>query len=210
MTIFGIGLHKTGGSSLACALDTLGYNTVHAYHDLLDSKGMSLNIKPELLGRYNAFVDIPFHLFYEELDKSIPDSKFIMTTRDTDSWVSSAQTHFSRTRHFLRRYLRGEKHNEYLVELYGSATFDHDTYVSAKEDYERSVREYFVGRDDDIMFLNVVGGEGWDTLCPFLGVPIPNSEFPCMNEKETVRNVVLSDLPLEKKLEKVILSMLRK
>jgi hypothetical protein len=35
-----------------------------------------------------------------------------------------------------------------------------------------------------LLVLNVVAGEGWDKLCPFLGVPMPADPFPHMNQTE--------------------------
>ena len=65
--VFGIGLSKTGTSSLAKALDILGYKT-------LDNPGIERylagnidSLDKELLDTYEAFTDTPIPSFYREL-----------------------------------------------------------------------------------------------------------------------------------------------
>ena len=40
---------------------------------------------------------------------------------------------------------------------------------------------HFAGRPDDLLVLDVVGGEGWERLCPFLGLAPPDEPFPHFN-----------------------------
>ena len=49
------------------------------------------------------------------------------------------------------------------------------------EETGRRVRAYFAGRPDDLLVLDVVGGEGWEKLCPFLGLEPPAEAFPHFN-----------------------------
>ena len=35
---------------------------------------------------------------------------------------------------------------------------------------------------DDLFVLDVRGGEGWEKLCPFLGLNVPDVPFPHANE----------------------------
>jgi predicted SAM-dependent methyltransferase len=39
----------------------------------------------------------------------------------------------------------------------------------------------FEGRPDDLLIFNICGGEGYETLCPFLGLPILGEPFPHEN-----------------------------
>jgi hypothetical protein len=43
------------------------------------------------------------------------------------------------------------------------------------------VRSYFADRPGDLLVLDVVGGEGWERLCPFLGLEPPAGPFPRLN-----------------------------
>lgn len=80
--LFCIGLPKTGTSSIARALDILGYRCLH------DSERASkafaeavLNGRPLLsdLSGYDAFSDYPFDVNFPILDRQYPGSKFILT-----------------------------------------------------------------------------------------------------------------------------------
>ena len=55
------------------------------------------------------------------------------------------------------------------------------------ERYERhnsEVRAYFADRPEDLLVMDITAGDGWDVLCPFLGVEAPADEFPMMNSKD--------------------------
>lgn len=43
-----------------------------------------------LMGNYDACLDIPACLFWRDLHREYPDAKVILTTRDVDSWLKSA------------------------------------------------------------------------------------------------------------------------
>ena len=43
------------------------------------------------------------------------------------------------------------------------------------------VKEYFRNRPDDLLVMNICGGEGWEVLCLFLNKPIPSVPFPKLN-----------------------------
>ncbi len=90
----GIGLSRTGTTSLAMALEILGIRTKHYPHDK--------EIQTELFGgdghltvlrRYQAITDISVVPFFRQLDAAYPDSRFILTTRDEDAWVGSLRRH---------------------------------------------------------------------------------------------------------------------
>ena len=36
--------------------------------------------------------------------------------------------------------------------------------------------------EDRLLVLDIVGGDGWEVLCPFLGLPIPHQPFPHSNK----------------------------
>jgi hypothetical protein len=35
---------------------------------------------------------------------------------------------------------------------------------------------------DDLRVVNIANGEGWDVLCPFLGLSAPSVPFPMLNQ----------------------------
>ena len=43
------------------------------------------------------------------------------------------------------------------------------------------VLSYFRDRSDDILILDIISGDGWEKLCPFLDRDIPDVPFPKTN-----------------------------
>ena len=177
MKIFGIGLSKTGTTSLASALEMLGYRTkdypgVETYRpDDLAS------LDPELLENHDAFTDTPIPSLYRALDRAYPGSRFILTVREMDGWLKSCRKQFTQ-KHAEKQ---NEAHNRLFVELYGTPVFDEVLFRSGYERFVQGVKEYFKDRPGDLLILDVTAGEGWEKLCPFLGKPIPDVPFPKAN-----------------------------
>ncbi len=47
----------------------------------------------------------------------------------------------------------------------------------------KNVCEYFQDRPNDLLIMNILQGDGWDVLCPFLGKPAPQSPFPNLGRR---------------------------
>ena len=170
--VFGIGFHKTATTSLANALYTLGYD-VGGYFGIEDvPEGTSLeSFAIERAGGRDAVQDMPWPVLYEALDQAFPGSKFILTERDTEKWISSVVTHFGRRSIPTQQMIYGVDNPA-----------DHrEVYIERYERHNRDVREYFEGRDDDLLIVDLTKGDGWDVLCPFLGVAEPSVETPRQN-----------------------------
>jgi hypothetical protein len=175
--IFCIGLNKTGTTSLAQALEILGYRTVH--HGSIDF-GADLRLalrqnKPlftyasRKLADADAWADVmAITRNYEVVDREFPGSKFILTTRPLDGWLDSRERHVQRN---LDKVRRGD--------LRAWTTIDRPEWTRLWEEHHRGVLEYFAGRDNDFLVLN--GNEGWDPLVEFLGVDRPDVAFPQVN-----------------------------
>lgn len=175
--IFGIGLSKTGTSSLAQALQMLGYKT-------LDNMGASRyeawdlsSIDMERVEAHDALTDTPIPSFYRELDARFPGSKFILTVRDRQGWLKSCMKQFS------PRFAaaQSEPNRRLFEDLYGTNVFDEARFSAGYDRFVADVRDYFKDRPDDLLILNVTAGEGWEKLCPFLGQAVPDMPFPKAN-----------------------------
>jgi 3'(2'), 5'-bisphosphate nucleotidase len=75
--IFGIGLSKTGTTSLARALEILGYKTKDYLGVSRYSAGDLSSIKLDEIDSNDAFTDTPIPSFYRELDVKYPGSLFM-------------------------------------------------------------------------------------------------------------------------------------
>jgi hypothetical protein len=171
--VFGIGLHKTSTTSLANALYTIGYD-VGGYFDTarFDSEAELCDFVVAEARARDAVQDMPWPAFYQLLDQEFPGSKFVLTLRDPQRWIASVVTHFGSRQIPSHEYVYGVP----AAEGYESTYLDH------LERHEREVREYFADRADDLLVMDIAGGDGWDVLCEFLGVPVPDFPFPRQNQ----------------------------
>jgi len=189
--IFGIGLSRTGSSSLAEALTILGYRAVHfpadpatqsEYFQFFTDPSDTLRLS--VLDRYDAVTDTPLGCVYRQLDRAYPGSKFILTVRDKESWLRSCELWWHRS---VVPFMEHDQRVGPFMELagkvtYGSAYFDAALFSRAFDAHMIGVLSYFSGRDQDLLVLNICDGGGWDELAPFLGEPVPRVPFPHLNE----------------------------
>ena len=175
--IFGIGLSKTGTTSLARALEILGYRT----KDFIGVKeyrpGRLDCIDLDVIDANDAFTDTPIPSFYRELDQRYPNSKFILTIRDMDGWLKSCKKQFTRA----LANKETAANNSILVAMYGESVFEKEKFESGYWCYVNGVYDYFRDRKEDLLVLDICANEGWDKLCAFLGQPIPEVSFPKAN-----------------------------
>lgn len=177
--VFGIGLGRTGTLSLANALTTLGYHTGHFAEGLalLQFNDGLLGFDHNAVAQWDALTDVPVAVIYKELDRAFDGSKFILTVRDRDDWLSSLELHFSKVD--ARTGPNDPTDRLALRKLaFGSTRFDSAVCSAAYERHVNAVTEYFHERPEDLLVLDICGGVDWHPLCEFLGEPIPNESFP--------------------------------
>ena len=175
--IFGIGLSRTGTTSLSHALQRVGINMVHCP-----------NQKQLFDPNLQAASDIPVVIHYKELDKMYPNSKFIYTVRDLDSWLASAKQHFDRKNANSTRTWRSEKRKSWAkdnrIKVYGQVEFEPEAFTRAYYRHDADVKEYFKGRENDLLILDIVGGDPASKLYSFLNIKTDITEFPHSNKKK--------------------------
>jgi hypothetical protein len=175
--IFCIGLSKTGTTSLARALEILGYRTRDYIGVTRYASGDLSSIDLSEIDASDAFTDTPIPSFYRELDKKYPGSKFILTTRNMDDWLRSCAKQF--TSRIVSK--QNDATRQLHTDLYGCFEFDADKYASGYTRFVEGVQDYFRDRPQDLLVTDICGGETWDELCAFLGKAVPESPFPVTN-----------------------------
>lgn len=179
LKIVGAGLGRTGTTSLAKALELLGYKTLHwepkRLADIID--GTTANPNWRRYDDVDAVTDVPAALFWRELLEAYPDSKCILTIRDTDEWYDSMLWLMQfQNRQRLNFWKAATKTHRYT---YGT---DDLTPLLAKKRYEDHNR--LVQLDvpaERLLVLNI--RDGWQPLCQFLGMDIPAVPFPHANKR---------------------------
>jgi hypothetical protein len=167
--IFGIGLAKTGTTTLNEALRILGYSAI--------DYPLGLRVMEE----HDAATDIPIADSFELLDRRYPKSKFIYTVRERTDWLESSKTHWARLINSGR--LTNDARAMLVKRLYGTVDFDAELFAEAYDRHEERVLTYFARRPADLLVIDICCGEnGWETLCSFLGKEVPDCPFPHVNK----------------------------
>jgi hypothetical protein len=171
--VFCIGWHKTGTTTMGWALHELGFKVVGARLDLSESLLQSdSSFALELSKEFEAFQDVPWAMLYKELDKTYPGSKFVLTIREEQSWLKSASKHFSSNYSAMREWIYGN----------GVLKGNEELYLERYRAHYKNVYLYFQGREKDILVFDFNAGNGWEELCGFLGLAVPNKKFPHANK----------------------------
>jgi hypothetical protein len=203
--VFGLGLSRTGTTSLNEALGLLGFRSKH-FPIIMRNNSMEARIKYRLnkwgkeLGMANplfpdctskssstldfiqpheasfdAMTDLPVARFYQDLDRSFPESKFILTIRDEEQWLESCERFFAVGNN---RFFKWQQVN---TDMYGSPEYDRNLFKAALLKHQEEVMKYFENRPQDLLVLDITNGDGWSQLCPFLGINAPEFQFPKAN-----------------------------
>ena len=167
--IFGIGLSKTGTTSLAKALEELGYKTKDWPH---------LPNLYEEINNHDALTDETISFNFKKLDRKFPNSKFILTIREIDSWIISYKKQLE---HIKKKRELKKWEKKIMKKLYGSISFKKTIFIETYNKHIHNVKNYFKNRTIDLLIINIIAGEGYEKLCPFLRKKILGEVFPHKN-----------------------------
>lgn len=181
--VFGIGLSKTGTSSLAQALNILGYKTIHYPNDAQTYAELrNGNFKLSLLDQYDAITDTPVVPYYAQLDKLFPGSKFVLTIREEEGWLKSIEQHWQTATRYEHDPAKKEFQEFIRAAVYGCIEFDRSRFSYVYQTHSQNVMHYFFHHPEDLLVMDICNGDGWKKLCSFLSLPVPDSPFPHANE----------------------------
>ena len=178
MKVIGIGLNKTGTTSLGVCFEHWGMSHVACNDEAfgLWCKG-DIDSLLEWVGRYDSLENWPWALIYKEIDEAFPGTKFILTRRKTaDAWFNSLSKHAGRTgptdfRKIIFGHAMPDGHKEEHIRFY--------------ESHVKAVREYFKDRPDSLLDVCWEDGDGWSELAGFLGLEQPDMPFPHAHKSPT-------------------------
>lgn len=201
--IFVVGLSRTGTTSLHLALVVLGRPSVH-YPSSAVVRWMYGKFERDELSDFEACSDIPVAIYFRELDRRYPGSKFILTTRDERSWLDSTRAWWANTPPSDRSTLLRD-----MVRLaaYGSATYCEDRFLRRYREHLSQVREYFSGRAPSLLELDVAAEDKWRKLSRFLDVPEPVIKYPHARSPRLGEFRVVRREDLIEKREKLLIAL---
>jgi hypothetical protein len=139
-------------------------------------------LDPEL----DAFSDIlAIRIYFYLAHVQYPGAKFILTVRDLDDWLDSRHRDIERNQ---QRIAAGCDED-------GLLKIDVDAWAREYVEHEAVVRGYFADRPDDLLVFDLIGGDGWEPLCEFLGKSVPEAPFPGENRSVPSRPCQLRPHP---------------
>ena len=198
MKVICAGWGRTGTRSLKYALQNLlgapSYhmqnillNKKHAklWQDIIFKKKKSYNWN-EIYNGYGACLDFPSCNYYKELMKEYPDAKVILTIRDADSWMKSwnalnREILNSITFKIFSRipgtsfYIQKKIHNEAILGPNGMFR-GHKSEENIKNEFNKWNKSVIEHVPKDKLLIYEIK-DGWEPLCNFLGLPIPEKPF---------------------------------
>ena len=214
MKVIGAGFGRTGTWSLKVALEMLGFGPcyhmtevfAHPGHaDLWVSAWREEPVEWEgILGDYEATVDWPACTFYEELMNQNPGAKVLLSVRDPESWYESTRA----TVYELSKLLDSSTLARLVFGLSSLLVFGgfaggrsslvndiiwQGTFHGHFEDKAYAIEVYNQHNDEvkrrvpPERLLVYEVKEGWEPLCAFLGVPVPEEPFPRLNDAVLIR-----------------------
>ena len=206
LKVIGAGFGRTGTSSLQAALEQLGFGKCYHMREVFAhrehaplwyaaSQGQPVDWDVLFAG-YQATVDWPGCTFYQELMRHYPDAKVLLSVRDPDKWYASAlKTIYSSHRPSLANWLfRLNPRNRYWQGLI--STIWKNTFQGRFEDKAYAI-DVFQRHNAEVQrvvpaerLLVYDVKEGWEPLCRFLDVPVPNTPFPHLNDAAEFQRMI--------------------
>src|SRR6185437_14454807 len=175
LKVVGSGLGRTGTKSLQSALNMLGVGPCHHMVEVFahpESRFLWMDAaagKPDwdaIFDGYQSMVDYPGAHHWRAIAAHYPDAKVLHTVRDPDQWFESTQaTIFAPDGPTAKPGPFSPFFAAFMTEYFRRHT----------EEVKRSIAP------ERLLVYRV--GEGWDPLCEFLGVPVPQDPFPSENSR---------------------------
>ena len=214
LQVIGAGFGRTGTLSAYTALKQLGYPCYHMF-EVLENKENKSHLDfwrrvanseagaqhdwEQVFSRYTATVDNPACCVWRELYAAYPDAKVLLTVhpRGAEAWYESTMDtiYFTETMWqfkvlefatpFGRKF--GDMSRKLIWQRSHKGTMkDRDKAIAHYQQHIEDVKAA-VPPDRLLVFS---ADHGWKPLCDFLGVPVPESEFPNVNDRAAIKKTL--------------------
>ena len=198
LKVIGAGLGRTGTASLKVALEELGLGPCYHMGEVLPKAEERLPLwiaaaqgNPDwatIFAGYQSACDYPSCSFWKEQMAFYPSAKVILTTRSAESWFDSVHKTIMApdTTAWLEQGPMRDFFELCMWKDYKVHINDRDWMV-----------DYFNRRNEEVIssvpadrLLVFEVKEGWEPLCAFLDVPVPEKDFPTVNSREDTRKIL--------------------
>ena len=149
----------------------------------------------KLFADYQSTVDFPASVYYRELMEVFPDAKVVHSVREPGGWHQST----------LDTIYQGDKFPLWLASavplagpmlramqrkvwggMFEGRFEERDFAIQVFEDYTAEVIKYVP--PEKLLVFDVK--QGWEPLCDFLGVPVPDEPFPHLNDRASMTRIM--------------------
>lgn len=201
LEIIGAGFGRTGTTSLKQALEDLGFGPCHHMLEIREhpeqlpawqraAEGEHVDWD-EVFAGYRSQVDWPGARYWRELALYYPDAKVILSVRDPERWFESVQETIWP---FVRdRASNPREHARAMAEMGAQAIVAQifDGRIDDKEHaiaiFNRHIADVKATIEPERLLV-FDAAAGWEPLCRFLGVPVPDEPYPRTNTREDFKN----------------------
>ncbi len=197
LEIIGAGFGRTGTNSLKLALEQLGFGPCHHMFEVRENPALLPDWEAAANGEaidwhqvfdgYRSQVDWPGARYWRELAATFPDAKVILTVREPQGWFDSVQATIwpvmeARGRHENAHMnaLAEMAYRTIVVPIFGGRLNERDHAIRVFEAHIAEVQATIPA--DRLLTFDVA--EGWQPLCDFLGVDVPDTPFPKTNTSQ--------------------------
>ena len=200
LEIVGAALGRTGTNSLKLALEHLGFGPCHHMFEVRDHpeqlpywQAAARGEMPDwdqVFANYRVCVDWPSARYWREIAAHYPDAKVLLTLRDGDKWFASVHATIypsimgwptREPGHF--RDLLAMAEETIVKQTFDGRLDDRDHALAVYRAHEEDVRQTIA--PERLLAFDV--SEGWEPLCAFLDIPVPDIPFPRTNTSEEFR-----------------------
>jgi Sulfotransferase domain len=196
LEVIGSGFGRTGTSSLKIALEILGFGPCHHMDEVLEdpsqvalwqaiAAGGAVDPAAVFAG-YRSQVDWPGAHIWRQSAARFPAARVLHSVRPEESWWNS----YARTIGKLMSLYRGLPIPPHVLDMMTAADqmIVQDTLGGKPLDREACLAAYRARQaqvqaeiaPERLLIFDVV--QGWEPLCAFLGVPVPDQPFPRRND----------------------------
>ncbi|KAI0830972.1 P-loop containing nucleoside triphosphate hydrolase protein [Hypoxylon sp. FL0890] len=151
---------------------------------------------------YDIIIEMPFFMLHSIL-KAYPDAKFLLTERDPDKWAKSFTNTIGQMVKLCGSFpMSVFKHFDSFASgmaYMGSSIFSYYTngYGISPEGEKHLADNYrhYIAEvkrlvpPEQLKVFKLEDKFGWEELCPYLGVPVPDQPWPSLNTPEEFHSV---------------------
>ncbi|XP_039274173.2 uncharacterized protein LOC120348116 [Styela clava] len=227
MKVIVAGFSKTGTKTMNAALSVLGYKVYDYEHNFFYLRKEWIKImtsggtKDDFYQMYkdvDATCDIPAVIFWEEIAAAFPEAKIIfMQRKSEEDWLRSWERQANELKNnWLMKGLAFVSYTANSIFCYSRhvgriafsappqpfwAAFRGISPTVAKKRYRDHNTSVLTRAPEDRLLIFSIS-DGWDPICKFLGLRVPDIPFPHKNQRGSLVDDYLKHSPIFQQMKK--------